>query len=76
MSQATSCWTFPTVLGSSKQQRVYHCDSRALPSFLDWLSGKQGVVWVVIIQKLVADVAFINTVCSRPFLVRQGWNLA
>jgi len=55
---------------------VYHCDSRALPSFLDWLSGKQGVVWVVIIQKLVADVAFINTVCSRPFLVRQGWNLA
>ncbi len=55
---------------------MYHCDLRALPSFLNWVSGKQGVVWVVILQKFVADVAFIHTVCSRSFPVRQGWNFA
>ncbi len=31
---------------------------------------------MVILQKFVADVAFINTVCSRPFLVCHGWHLA
>lgn len=75
-TQATSCQAFPIVLGSSKKQRVYQDDSRALPSFSYWLSGKQWVVWVVILQKFVADVAFINTVCGRPFLVCQGWDLA
>ncbi len=37
---------------------------------------EQGVVWVVILQKFVAYVAFINTVCTCPFLVCQGWNFA
>ena len=31
---------------------------------------------MVILQKFVADVAFINTMCRRPFLVCQGWDLA
>ena len=51
-------------------------DLRALSGFENRVTGKEAWSWLVVFQKLIADIAFIYTVCCFIFFICQCWHLA